>query len=117
MPVPDLPPHGAEPVTVVPSGGAPDKTPEGILSALPSDRRGTFTAEFRQAMSQGAEKLALAPVHEVLDRWWPIAVLYATHRYDAVMATAESVLDRQIAGVPITAEQLRAMADAKRQRD
>lgn len=55
----------------------PPKTPAGIRAALPPEEQTRFEADFQTRMREAADAYDLAPVQDCLERWWPMAVIYA----------------------------------------
>lgn len=55
----------------------PAKTPAGIRANLPAEELARFEADFQARMREAAESYDLAPVQDCLDRWWPMAVIWA----------------------------------------
>lgn len=82
-------------MTAQPHGDVPRKTPErtpkGIRAALIEEEAKKFDEEYRAAMAKATEELDLTPVTDLLDCWWPTAVLRAHGRYDVVTAEAARV--------------------------
>lgn len=58
-----------------PDGPVGAQTPRAIREALLPEEAGQFDSEWRRAMSRSAERLDLAEVYAVLDRWRGIAAL------------------------------------------
>lgn len=76
----------------------PEKTPAGILAALPPDMRPEFEADFRAALTEAADAFDLRPVHKCIDIWHGHAMLAvgSPEGYRQMLKMAE--LDK--AGVP-----------------
>jgi hypothetical protein len=55
----------------------PARTPAAIRAALRAADRGGFERQFQAALEQAASDYDLAPVHDVVDQWWHVAVLTA----------------------------------------
>jgi Family of unknown function (DUF6247) len=55
----------------------PARTPAEIRAALDGADRAEFERAYQTALSQAATDYDLTPVQDVVDRWWPIAVLAA----------------------------------------
>lgn len=47
-----------------------------VLAQFSAEEAGQFQEEFRKAAQQAAERLDVAPLDEVLDRWWGIAAMH-----------------------------------------
>ncbi|WP_322767893.1 DUF6247 family protein [Frankia sp. Cr1] len=54
-----------------------DKTGPGVHAALDPERRAEFEAEFRSALAHADDQFDLDAVQDVVERWWPAAVLCA----------------------------------------
>ncbi|WP_239308677.1 MULTISPECIES: DUF6247 family protein [unclassified Frankia] len=54
-----------------------NKTGPGVHAALDPDRRAEFEAEFRNALAHADNQSDLDAVQDVVERWWPAAVLCA----------------------------------------
>ncbi|WP_131785165.1 DUF6247 family protein [Protofrankia symbiont of Coriaria ruscifolia] len=54
-----------------------DKTGSAVHAALDADQRAAFEAEFRAALAHVDDQFDLDAVQNVVERWWPAAVLCA----------------------------------------
>ncbi|WP_131745868.1 DUF6247 family protein [Frankia sp. Cppng1_Ct_nod] len=54
-----------------------DKTGPAVHAALDAERRAEFEAEFRAALAHADDRFDLDAVQDVVERWWPMAVLCA----------------------------------------
>ncbi|WP_250290351.1 DUF6247 family protein [Frankia sp. CiP1_Cm_nod1] len=54
-----------------------DKTGSAVHAALDADQRAAFEAEFRAALAHVDDQFGLDAVQDVVERWWPAAVLCA----------------------------------------
>ncbi|WP_322761575.1 DUF6247 family protein [Frankia sp. Cr2] len=54
-----------------------DKTGPAVHAALDPERRAEFEAEFRNALAHVDDQFDLDAVQDVVERWWPAAVLCA----------------------------------------
>lgn len=55
----------------------PARTPAGVRVALQGADRAEFEREYRAAITRAGRDFDLAPVHELVERWWRVAVLAA----------------------------------------
>ncbi|ABD13220.1 hypothetical protein ThrDRAFT_00489 [Frankia casuarinae] len=60
-----------------------ERTGPAVRAALRPDHRAEFEAEFHAAAVEADDALDLAPLHRVIDRWWPQAVLCANPEIQA----------------------------------
>jgi hypothetical protein len=62
-----------------------DKTPSAVRDALDPELRAEFEAEFRAAMTTAVGTFDLGPVRELVERWWPEALIaHNPHLLDGV---------------------------------
>lgn len=55
----------------------PAQTPAAIRAALTGADRAEFERQFQAALGRAGSDYDLAPVHDVIDQWWQVAVLTA----------------------------------------
>lgn len=53
----------------------PPRTPAGVRSALHNSDRVDFERDYQAALAQASIDFDLTQVHEVVERWWRVAVL------------------------------------------
>jgi hypothetical protein len=53
----------------------PARTPAAVRAALAGADRTQFESEYQAAVSTAAEDYDLAPLQDVLDQWWHVAIL------------------------------------------
>ncbi|EIV95329.1 DUF6247 family protein [Frankia sp. QA3] len=72
-------------VTIPPYGvrNRVERTGPAIRAALGPEQRAEFEADFHAAAVETDDTLDLAPLHRVIDRWWPQAVLCANPEIQA----------------------------------
>jgi hypothetical protein len=80
----------------------PSRTPAAIRVVLADSDRTEFEREYQAALTRAGVDYDLAPVHDLLDRWWQIAVLTADARADRRMLDAAAALraGRAVPGIP-----------------
>ncbi|GAA2096546.1 DUF6247 family protein [Actinomadura alba] len=90
-----------------------ERSPRIIREALPADQRAKFDDQYRKALAEAAEVYDLTGVHTLIERWLGVAMLHATGRYEAIMATVEAVRAGEVAVAPVDVGRLRALADER----
>lgn len=80
----------------------PASTPSGVRSALAGGDRVEFEREYRAALAQAGVDFELTQVHDVVERWWRVAVLSADPAAHQRMqgAVADLRAGRPVASTP-----------------
>lgn len=61
----------------VPGSRVPARTPADVRAALTGAGRAEFEQAYQAALARAAADYDLAPMHEVIEQWWQVAVLGA----------------------------------------
>jgi hypothetical protein len=60
-----------------PGRRTPARTPAEVRAALTGSDRADFERDYQAAVARAAADYDLAPLHDVIDQWWQVAVLAA----------------------------------------
>jgi hypothetical protein len=80
----------------------PARTPAAVRAALTDSDRTQFEREYQAAVRTAAEDYDLAPLQDVLDQWWHVAVLTADPTaHQRMLDTADALRSgRPVASTP-----------------
>jgi hypothetical protein len=80
----------------------PARTPVGVRAALIGRAREDFERDYRAALDRAGSDFDLGPVHDVVERWWRVAVSAADRPAQQRMLAAVDALraGRPVAGTP-----------------